>query len=542
MATVFQVTNDDRSRLDARFSVDQADIIMHSRGGAKGQSAALNTDYSRGLLVLLTRLSQAEIPVLGVWVDSATVQSLPLDTRSILSSTEGSLRPDEIGRLLASRMKDVRGDSKSSAKGGNSTKRIRIATGYSGSSEDLAAKLGGIALKGENRSADRLPADVLRKATPEYIRRAVQEILAGKETTGFGPSTDYDLIADDGRVLPPKAVFGLALSMALGNVPIEPRHFTAGGLCFALLRAAGYKVVKKGEKPPSPDSPTDKTWPEGDVKTDSSLALETSTVKRQVWALADEINDAMGSLHIEPHQQNTAKQNISITGPKEGERLYIKPARHGYSVGLGGNSLVARMEPFMKRLIGRERDGYAHAHLSREPYWHVRDYSQVREAAYEFAGTTISLDIDEPARDVVAIERREDLTQTQRETLIQARLGQGTYRKQMLELWDGQCAVTGLTIQSALIASHAKPWAESTDEERLDPCNGLPLTATLDRLFDKYLVAFSPDTGKMLISGRIDAAAREILGIPANLRKKPSAQQARYLRLHLDRFELQEVR
>lgn len=270
--------------------------------------------------------------------------------------------------------------------------------------------------------------------------------------------------------------------------------------------------------------------------------METNSVKQQVWALADEINAMLGNPRIVPHQQDVAKQKISFTGPNKGERLYIKPARNGYSVGLGGDSLVARMEPFMKRLTGRERHGYAHPHVSRQPYWYVSDYAQVREAAYEFAGATFPLDGDETAANVVAIERRLDLTRTQREALIQARLGQGTYRKQMLELWGGKCAVTGLTAQSALIASHAKPWVDSTDEERLDPCNGLPLTATLDRLFDKYLIAFGPETGKMLISDRIDEADRAILGIPANLRKTPSEQQAHYLKLHLDRFELHKVR
>ncbi|WP_144138334.1 HNH endonuclease [Paraburkholderia sp. BCC1884] len=257
-----------------------------------------------------------------------------------------------------------------------------------------------------------------------------------------------------------------------GNVPVEPRHFTAGGLCFDLLRAAGYQIIRKGKTPPSPGSNIDKERPEGAAKLEAPLSLETNAVKTQVWALADEINAALGKQRIEPHQQNVATQNISLIGSNKGERLYIKPARHGYSVGLGGNSLVDRMEPFMKRLTGRERDGYAHPHVSRQPYWHLSDYAQVREAAYEFAAATFLLDGNETATDVVAIERREDLTRTQRETLIQARLGQGTYRKQMLELWDGQCAVTGLTIQSALIASHAKPWAESTDEERLDPLYG----------------------------------------------------------------------
>ena len=148
-----------------------------------------------------------------------------------------------------------------------------------------------------------------------------------------------------------------------------------------------------------------------------------------------------------------------------------------------------------------------------------------------------SLEDESVASDLEDIAKRSGLKPTQREALMQARLGQGTYRKRMLELWGGKCAVTGLTIQSALIASHAKPWADSDDDERLDPCNGLPLTATLDRLFDQYLIAFDPKTGKMLVSNEIGKVDRSILGIPANLREAPNRRQARYLKLHLDHFK-----
>jgi hypothetical protein len=83
---------------------------------------------------------------------------------------------------------------------------------------------------------------------------------------------------------------------------------------------------------------------------------------------------------------------------------------------------------------------------------------------------------------------------------------------------------------------------QNRDDERLDPCNGLPLMATLDRLFDKHLITFDPETGKMLISHRVEEADRAILDIPTNLRKIPNDQQARYLKLHLDEFELHNVR
>src|SRR5688572_17573433 len=90
----------------------------------------------------------------------------------------------------------------------------------------------------------RLPAAELRKVTPEHISSAVQKLLAGHSDHGFGPSTDYDLIAANGARLPPKAVFGLALSEALG-IEVNPKNFSAGEsqTCFRILRAAGYQIV-----------------------------------------------------------------------------------------------------------------------------------------------------------------------------------------------------------------------------------------------------------------------------------------------------------
>lgn len=269
--------------------------------------------------------------------------------------------------------------------------------------------------------------------------------------------------------------------------------------------------------------------------------METARVKEQVWALADELNAALGVQHVQPHQQDVTKENMSLTNP-EGDRLYIRPALGGYQISLGTKPLTARMGSFMERLTRSKPDGYTQSQ-ERAPRWNDCDYAKVRKAAYFFADAPLPLDDDKTIEaDLEAIARRQGLKPTQREALIQARRGQGNYRKQMLELWDGKCAVTSLTIQSALIASHAKPWADSTDDERLDPCNGLPLMATLDRLFDQHLITFDPETGKMLISHRVEEADRAILGIPANLRKIPNDQQASYLKLHLDEFELHNVR
>jgi hypothetical protein len=127
-----------------------------------------------------------------------------------------------------------------------------------------------VRLPGESSQTDRLPAATLSRATPEYIWRAVQQFIAGEVAHSFGPSTDYDLIADDGLRLPPKAVFGVALSMALGGVEIEPKHFTGGdsSTCFRLLRAAGFEIVSKGQPGTERDSEVDaiEGWTEGKAK------------------------------------------------------------------------------------------------------------------------------------------------------------------------------------------------------------------------------------------------------------------------------------
>lgn len=267
---------------------------------------------------------------------------------------------------------------------------------------------------------------------------------------------------------------------------------------------------------------------------------KAAKVKEEMEALVQKLNAACGTQRIKVHQQNKKKENISLrysTGG--GGTLYIKPAHGYYQIALGTLPLIDRMGTFMERLTGKKHDGYNQSQ-DQEPRWNNCNYAQVREAAYFFADIPWSQNDDETIdADLNEIERKQP---TQREALRKARIGQGIYRKEILELWEGKCAVTGLTIQSALIASHAKPWKDSTDEERLDPCNGLPLTATFDKLFDNHLIAFDPKTGEMLISHRIGEADRAMLGIPANLRKLPNDQQAHYLRFHLDKFQLHNIR
>lgn len=88
-------------------------------------------------------------------------------------------------------------------------------------------------------------------------------------------------------------------------------------------------------------------------------------------------------------------------------------------------------------------------------------------------------------------------TEVQRLTTV--RTEQSNYRKAALALWDNKCAVTGVDNPGWLIASHIKPWKESTNEERVNPLNSLILTPNYDKLFDRGIISFSPDNGKIIL-------------------------------------------
>jgi hypothetical protein len=122
---------------------------------------------------------------------------------------------------------------------------------------------------------------------------------------------------------------------------------------------------------------------------------------------------------------------------------------------------------------------------------------------------------------------------TNRKTLIDARLGQGRFRAQVGKRWNNCCAVTGCKIPDLLRASHIKPWSKCTNNERLNPHNGLLLAAHIDALFDRGLITFS-DTGKMLISDRIDLEERRRLRLPGALRRRLSNSEKRFLIHHRD--------
>lgn len=98
--------------------------------------------------------------------------------------------------------------------------------------------------------------------------------------------------------------------------------------------------------------------------------------------------------------------------------------------------------------------------------------------------------------------------------LYRARVGQGEYRKNLLALCPF-CPITLVSDDRLLIAGHIKPWVASNDFEKLDPMNGLMLTPTFDKLFDRGFLSFTDDK-KTILSPFLSNMTYSKLGISDN--------------------------
>jgi len=77
------------------------------------------------------------------------------------------------------------------------------------------------------------------------------------------------------------------------------------------------------------------------------------------------------------------------------------------------------------------------------------------------------------------------------------------------------CRLTKVERLEHLVASHTKPWRDSTNEERLDGENGLLLTPTIDHLFDKGFISFE-NKGDLIVSPVADRASLLRMGIKSD--------------------------
>jgi putative restriction endonuclease len=83
---------------------------------------------------------------------------------------------------------------------------------------------------------------------------------------------------------------------------------------------------------------------------------------------------------------------------------------------------------------------------------------------------------------------------------VKTRVNQSVFRQMVLTNYTTKCAITGIDIPELLLASHIVPWSKN-ENERLNPENGICLSALYDKAFDKGLIGINQSYQVILAAG-----------------------------------------
>jgi putative restriction endonuclease len=132
---------------------------------------------------------------------------------------------------------------------------------------------------------------------------------------------------------------------------------------------------------------------------------------------------------------------------------------------------------------------------------------------------------------------------TDRAAIIKARKGQGLFKDRVSKI-ETRCRITGVQNPVHLVASHCKPWRDSSNDERLNGENGLLLTPSIDHLFDRGFVGFE-NGGRLIISPVAHRPSLQRMGIDTegvvNVGGFTEGQKA-FLEFHRNAVLLQAIR
>ena len=149
--------------------------------------------------------------------------------------------------------------------------------------------------------------------------------------------------------------------------------------------------------------------------------------------------------------------------------------------------------------------------------------------------------LDQPtALSVASDEYDNEYAIQNRRAEVNQRLKQSVFRTAVLNNFQGRCCITGMTETDLLIASHIIPWSRRIDT-RLDPANGLCLSAWIDRLFDRGFISFTDDLCIMVARGMFsDALTQSLTQLQGQQAQPPIrvAIKTEYLQWHRDHIYL----
>ena len=125
---------------------------------------------------------------------------------------------------------------------------------------------------------------------------------------------------------------------------------------------------------------------------------------------------------------------------------------------------------------------------------------------------------------------------------IKVRVNQARFRRAILASYNARCCISGLAERRLLVASHIVPWSLDT-QNRLNPQNGLCLSALHDKAYDLGLITVLPDltvrVSRQLKGAGVDGFTRDSVasydGRPITLPERFRPDPA-FLEWHAKRF------
>lgn len=186
----------------------------------------------------------------------------------------------------------------------------------------------------------------------------------------------------------------------------------------------------------------------------------------------------------------------------------------GNLLGRGANSAALRLVNFAAcdpYILETGRHGMSSGATVCKPVWdeYVNDKDRLFREAAEIRARLLNQEIEDLLSQEI-LEEIKDYTGETREAVVKVRIKQEAFRSMILNNYNTTCAVTGINEPRLLIASHIIPWS-TREDTRLDPENGVCLSALYDKAFDRGLITIRPDDYTIKLSKELkDRLARAI--------------------------------
>lgn len=133
-----------------------------------------------------------------------------------------------------------------------------------------------------------------------------------------------------------------------------------------------------------------------------------------------------------------------------------------------------------------------------QPIWN--EFADDKEKLFLEAQRIKANLLHQPIEETLHITSKE-LEGKEKETVIKQRVNQSAFRSMILYNYEERCAITGINIPELLVASHIVPWSVN-EKERLNPENGICLSALYDRAFDQGFISIDMNN-KIILADKL---------------------------------------